>query len=258
MEGRLTAGRPGDGVLTGELIAALGSEAFERCLMDFCAAGLRHDAAALMVFPATGPPRIVIDRLLPGERGYLYGDYLAGVYRLSPFYRLALSVRAACVARIGKIAPDNFRASEYYRRYFGMIGVCDMLGVLLPETDGQTLFMSFSRSRGHRAFARSDEDAITRKLPILCAALAVHRRLLGRPAQPSAGPPRAMHSRLTARETEVVNLILEGHSVRAVSQKLGISVETCRVHRRNIYEKLGVNSQAGLFNWYLGSLPRHP
>ena len=58
---------------------------------------------------------------------------------------------------------------------------------------------------------------------------------------------------LTAREAQVVNLILEGHSTRAIAGVLAIAVETVRVHRRHVYEKLGVSSQAELFRWFLAS-----
>ena len=38
-----------------------------------------------------------------------------------------------------------------------------------------------------------------------------------------------------------------------LQRSLRISSETVRVHRRNIYEKLGLSSQAGLFRWFLAS-----
>jgi len=54
-------------------------------------------------------------------------------------------------------------------------------------------------------------------------------------------------SDLTPRESTIGELILKGHSSLSISLLLGISVETVRVHRRNLYRKLDVASQAQLF-----------
>lgn len=56
---------------------------------------------------------------------------------------------------------------------------------------------------------------------------------------------------LTAREQEVVQLILVGHGSNAISLKLGISLTTVKTHRRNVYNKLQISSQAELFSLFL-------
>ena len=45
---------------------------------------------------------------------------------------------------------------------------------------------------------------------------------------------------LSARETEVLQLLSEGHSNQEISERLGISERTVRFHLRNIYDKLGL------------------
>ena len=52
---------------------------------------------------------------------------------------------------------------------------------------------------------------------------------------------------LTTREIEVVRLSLSGFSTRAIAERLTISFETVRAHKRHIYAKLGVSSQSELF-----------
>lgn len=51
---------------------------------------------------------------------------------------------------------------------------------------------------------------------------------------------------LTARELEVLQLICDGHSNRAIAQKLGLSANTIAVHRANIMNTLGVHKTAEL------------
>ena len=61
-------------------------------------------------------------------------------------------------------------------------------------------------------------------------------------------------SLLTERETQVINLVLHGHSTKSVAERLGISVETVKLHRKHAYAKLEVSSQAELFYLFLDSL----
>jgi DNA-binding CsgD family transcriptional regulator len=237
------------------LIAAIGTPEFAERLADAAAEPLRPDAAAFILFRNRAQPAVLVDRLMPAERGHLYGDYLSGVYLLSPFYRASLGLAEPRAARIRDIAPEGFTQSEYHRRYFALIGVADMLGLLLPARDA-VAFLSFSRGAGRPRFSTHETRAVTALLPVLAAALARHESIAGSLAGPRSGrPPKpapaTVHKGLTARESEVVNLILEGHSARAVAERLRISLETVRVHRRNVYEKLGVSSQAELFHWFL-------
>lgn len=53
---------------------------------------------------------------------------------------------------------------------------------------------------------------------------------------------------LTQRELQVAYLIKEGHSYKQVGERCGISVDTVRMHIRNIYRKLEVNSKVQLAN----------
>jgi len=61
-------------------------------------------------------------------------------------------------------------------------------------------------------------------------------------------------SMLTDRECEVSHLILHGHSTKSMAARLDISIETIKVHRRNLYGKLDISSQPELFALFLNSL----
>jgi DNA-binding NarL/FixJ family response regulator len=51
---------------------------------------------------------------------------------------------------------------------------------------------------------------------------------------------------LTSREVEILQLVAEGNSSRAISEKLGIAEDTVDVHRRNIMRKLDLHNVAEL------------
>ena len=52
--------------------------------------------------------------------------------------------------------------------------------------------------------------------------------------------------RLSARERDVYELIMQGRSNREIAVTLFISESTAKVHVRHIYEKLGVHNRAEL------------
>jgi DNA-binding NarL/FixJ family response regulator len=56
-------------------------------------------------------------------------------------------------------------------------------------------------------------------------------------------PPRAAH-RLTQQETELLKLIIDGHTYKTAATQLSISVSTVSFHLQNIYQKLQVHSKS--------------
>jgi DNA-binding NarL/FixJ family response regulator len=53
-----------------------------------------------------------------------------------------------------------------------------------------------------------------------------------------------IHSPLSPRETEVLQLLAKGKSYTMIAEELFIDKETVRTHIKNIYQKLNVNSKA--------------
>ena len=54
---------------------------------------------------------------------------------------------------------------------------------------------------------------------------------------------------LTKRENQVVELILEGHDGYSISERLGISYNTVKTHRKNIFQKTQCKSVPELMNF---------
>jgi DNA-binding NarL/FixJ family response regulator len=68
--------------------------------------------------------------------------------------------------------------------------------------------------------------------------------------RPGAGEPVATpSSTLTAREREVLQLLVEGQSNKEVASSLGIGVKTAEAHRANLMKKLGVHSMSELVRY---------
>ena len=60
-----------------------------------------------------------------------------------------------------------------------------------------------------------------------------------------------VHSALTAREREVLQLLAEGKSTKEIAAALNVSIKTIETHRRQIMEKLNIHSIAELTKYAL-------
>jgi len=58
---------------------------------------------------------------------------------------------------------------------------------------------------------------------------------------------------LTPRERQVLQLVGEGHSTKAIAAVLGISVKTADTHRTKLMDKLDIHQTAGLVRYAIRS-----
>lgn len=190
--------------------------------------------------------------------------YQDGPYLLDPFYSAATLPKPG-VWRMKALAPDRFFASEYYRSYYVQTGLAEEVGFFVPAGEGVTVVLSLMRREGSGAF-RDAEYALMRKAEPLVAAMVRqawghlsarfdHSSRAGRKDRDLEAKARARISdKLTPRESDIVELVLQGHSSESIGLRLGAATGTVKVHRRNIYRKLGISSQAQLMSLYLGRM----
>lgn len=74
----------------------------------------------------------------------------------------------------------------------------------------------------------------------------MHRSVHHDAHDPAPDASAAQGPVLSAREAEVLALIARGHINKEIAQRLGIGLTTVISHRRNLMEKLGIRSVAGL------------
>ena len=70
---------------------------------------------------------------------------------------------------------------------------------------------------------------------------------------PVATPQRGVLGPLTVREVEVLRLMADGLSTRAIASSLAISFKTAACHRYRILQKLGVESTVSAVRWAIRS-----
>ena len=62
---------------------------------------------------------------------------------------------------------------------------------------------------------------------------------------------RTQNTRLTPRQREVLQLIIEGHTMKEIAARLGISTRTAESHKYEMMQGLGVESTAELIQYAL-------
>ncbi len=198
-------------------------------------------------------------------------EYQSGAYLLDPFYQCLRRGIDPGVYRLKDMAPDHFFRSEYYRTYYAKTRIVDELGIFVPMRKGGMVVVSITRDQTSRPFGKKDIARVRQIEPVIREAVAKHWQnpeIAEIGAAPTDGrfdtlPGRVQDATLangrqgiTNREAEVVSLILRGYSSLSIAGILEISVSTVKVHRKNIYAKLTISSQAELFSLFLPLLTR--
>ena len=129
---------------------------------------------------------------------------------------------------------------------------------MLRLDDGLIGVLSLTRRTGQPRFSRADIRALEPVVPLVCSLGEWHwNRLRPKPVAASSPPLSGeagfpgRQAGLTPRESEIVRLILRGHSTESIGLHLAISQETVKVHRKNIYKKLKISTQAELFSLFI-------
>ena len=192
--------------------------------------------------------------------------YLSGLYQLDPFFQACQDGVSSGLYRLDEVAPDQFHQSEYYLNYFHANVLEDEVQFIL-QLPGQGHCRCRWACAGRSV--RSSADNWRCSAPGCwpdATALAVAQPTPDAGGRAGGGPgARCAESfrggGVVERELEIARLILRGYSSKAMAERLAISPETVKVHRRHLYAKLDISSQPELFSLFLQSLghdPEHP
>lgn len=242
------------------LIPAVGTADFAPRLVAMLRQLVPADDATVLVYPAMDLPVIDYFEVPATSENSTLDLFVKGAFLLDPYYQAAREQRFG-VFRLRDLSPAGFRESEYYRSWYRNCGYQDECGYILATGEGGFVNIALGRTRPRAVFTRRELDIMQAIQPTVEALCRQHWSGFDR--SPVAADLRAqLHaalesfgsSLLTEREAQVINLVLHGHSTRTVAEKLSISVETVKLHRKHAYAKLEVNSQAELFYLFLDSL----
>ena len=191
------------------------------------------------------------DRIV-GDRTVIVDRYLAGSYLLDPFYNSFRQYDTNVILVMRNLAPDCFTETEYYRQHYQATNIIDEIGIILNLRHVDAI-LSLSRVGSAHTFSDRDISVIQDTVPLIRALAERHWFSHCDPVVAGVrAAARISHPVLSAREHEIVALILKGHSTYSIAAALGLSPNTVKVHRRRTYEKLNISSQIELFHLFLG------
>ncbi len=216
------------------------------------------DFDVLMIFQYREGEAVSIFHSLDDERRcVVIDDYMAGPFLLDPFHTHSLGLRTPAMLDMRRSSPDQFQKSEFYRRHYHLTGIADEIGIAVPIEPGVAIVVSITRRIDDPRFSRREKKLFETTKPVV-SALAELLWAQERPVAEAERTKKIEHAfdefgkgYLSPREIEIVSLILKGHSSLSIGERLGIAPGTVKIHRKNIYAKLNISSQAELFSRFI-------
>jgi len=217
-------------------------------------------ATTLYLYPHGGMPSALFELEGPWLPQGNVRQYLSGFYLLDPFYGACIEGVSSGCYNLDDVAPDHFELGEYFQSFYRHSHLEDELNYILQSSAGLSLSVSL-------AFTQKLDAATTQQFkriaPWVLAVLGKHFvGLDARGARFENLLEQRIHSALnnfgssllTERECRIAQLILRGHSTRSLAERLGVTEDTIKSHRKNIYSKLDIGTQSELFSLFIDSL----
>lgn len=231
--------------------------------------------ALSLIYGRDVTPSYVCDTFSDATAKRALHRYMSSTYLLNPVYAAFHAGLETGVYRIRDLAPDAYVAMERYHEYEIQVLHDEEIGyrthdwprgmeelviaITLPNEELAEISLLNPVENG----GFDDEDIARLQflmpliVPIVRRSWPLARRT-GETAPAGGALDRLLkgfgEDLLTAREQEVMQLILKGHSSHSISCQLDISISTVKSHRRNLYSKFGISTQQELFSRFLSQM----
>jgi DNA-binding CsgD family transcriptional regulator len=246
-------------MLLASAISGLHRDGFERQMCKWLSSCLDYDnITALAYFQDRAPIGLIAE----GKSGVVHTDfdrlYLTHAYQLDPFYGLHVEQAPPGLYRMSDIAPDQFKRNEYYRDFYSKTTMVDEIAFISYPSKGVSLHICLGRDAcSNQRFSKRDLATAHSIVPLVDVLSRAHWKDLTPGGKHTAtdtisslitalGKTRDIS--LSPRQAEVALLILRGHSSVSIALRLGISPQTVKVFRKQLYKKCLISSQAELFS----------
>lgn len=244
-----------------ELTQHVGTEQYYSKLKDFFKVTFDFDELIVLRFNKSADTKLHYRYGVEGTKNILCGEeswrYLTRLYVLDPFYRIFVDKDQDGFFSLDEIAPDEFASS--YSSYFNFLELTDEVGYLFPIDDDNCLHLDISRFGNNEKFSSADK-ALFRQLfiPIqnLCNS---HLAMIDESSETTHSNVENVllnfgKDILTKKEYQVCQLLLQGHSTKAIGTIMTIGYETVKMHKKNIYGKTFLSSQSELLALFIDIL----
>jgi DNA-binding CsgD family transcriptional regulator len=247
----------------------IGRPAFYGELLKVLGKHLAADLSMVMRYSRRKAPEYVIyDGLEPEHMDM----YRRGLYRVDPIYRLCRERRGQGVKDLASVSTPSERSGDYFNIFLQLTGMADDLVMLLPVDAEASIGIVYER----KTTFNSREIAEMRALfPLIESVHQVHQNVIrtqrgsqsgtsnnpGTSDDPEEGSAESglrpidhkavlssfLRRELTPREHDIVHLILIGYPNAKIAERLKLSVNTVKNHKKRIYVKLDITTERELF-----------
>ncbi|MGS2723167.1 helix-turn-helix transcriptional regulator [Porticoccus sp. GXU_MW_L64] len=243
------------------LLPILGSDSFPGQLVSVLKRLVSFNNALVLIYRKNQKPILAYNDLPTSEREVNVVRFMEGAYLLDPCFRAIADNQVNGFYHLKNIVPSGFGSSEYYRSYYRYTGLTDEFGYVMAIGENMGINIALGRTQTSQGINHRDVQVLEEITPLIAELCRQHwcQKVINSdntnlPHQLESALDNFGRSILTDRETQVVQLFLHGHSTRSIAERLGISPETVKLHRKNSYAKLDVRSQAELFYLFIDSL----
>jgi|TARA_B110000438_G_scaffold293242_1_gene332749 DNA-binding CsgD family transcriptional regulator len=245
------------------ILPEIGADSMPSLLVNMLKTLVPFDNAVIVHYQGGSKPQVHYNDMPPIEQESQIDGFVNGAFLLDPFYRAAIDRGIGGLHRLSELAPEGFKKTEYYRSYFKFTEIRDEVGYIVHIDNEQFINISLGRLGLTQRFNRTQLSILEDIAPIIESICNLQwsnneksttEPISQLPGQLDSALKYFGTAYLTDRETQVVQLFLHGHSTKSIAERLGISPETVKLHRKNSYAKLDVSSQAELFYLFIDSL----
>jgi DNA-binding CsgD family transcriptional regulator len=246
-----------------EAISSIGTQDHVNRLIDLIGELVPHDLITVVRYSASHRPEFVSHRRFSDV---MVRKYLDIYYVYDPFYAFWREKRRPGIIPLRTLTTKELKRGQYIAEFLGQSVIRDEVGVLVE--DGEDWCLGIFLDRKSRDFSKAEVEHLALHFPIFSAlhALDIKTRRPGflrtdEPTIPGRKPPTGdrklpadLWPSLSARERELVELVLAGHPSATIATRLKITVGTVKNHRRRIYDKLDITTERELFLQYFERL----
>ena len=251
------------------VISAVHSHAFPEVLASMLKTAVDADDVSLLRYREGQLPEVEYSSPPMAGVETTLDTYLKGPFLLDPFYRAAAVEGKMGVFQLKTLAPAGFTDSEYYKSWYKNCGFVDECGLLIALDDGFiniALGLVSTSGNANPTFYKPQLRLLNAIFAVVTSLARLHWQAPMQPSDTTHSLRAQLHrglaafgsSGLTQREQQVTGLVLLGNSTRLIAEKLAISTETVKLHRKHAYAKLDISSQAELFLLFMEALTHSP
>ncbi|WP_296062460.1 LuxR family transcriptional regulator [uncultured Amphritea sp.] len=250
-------------LLASNLIETSGTDDFIPALLSLINSATLCESVFVLHFHKHCRPSILVspESTLLTEK--IMDEYLNGFYMIDPFYNAFKAGLPTGLHFIKEVAPDDFFESTYYTGHYCNRDYDEAAFVIELDNESQIQISLTIIETPATAATRERLHAIS---PLVISAYRKHWQSIENTQTASQQASAIIHEQissvfknfgygvLTERETELAILIIRGYSLIAIAELLGIAHGTAKVHCKNLYSKLEINSKSELFSLFLDQI----